>query len=241
MLTTFGSFLVIPTAASAADAAAPHPERGSMRAPAGVPSSYMFTHHGWFHPSCVVRIGEDEVVGADTVVRGRADGAAHFSLSPCAYPRFDLHGRAAPTGTAALDHLPEHLPPQAAAAPYDGYIVAYFYNGKIASGSTLVTDVIVPTPPTEVADQDVAFFNGIQTPSCIMQPVSTSTARRPTSGRSRASNAASTGTTCKPRPSWSRRATPSAARSPEPGARPRVPAPRGLSPRRTSQPANRPR
>ena len=239
MLTTFGSFLVIPTAASAADAAAPHPERGSMRAPAGVPSSYMFTHHGWFHPSCVVRIGEDEVVGADTVVRGRSDGAAHFSLSPCAYPRFDLHGRAAPTGTAAPDHLPEHLPPQAAAAPYDGYIVAYFYNGKIASGSTLVTDVIVPTPPTEVADQDVAFFNGIQTPSCIMQPVLDFNGETANKWSIESEQCCVNGNDMQTTPVVVRRATPSAARSPEPGARPRVPAPRGLSPRRTSRPANR--
>jgi len=80
-LTVLGSLLAIPGAA-AADIAAPHPERGAMTAPAGVPASYVFTHHGWFHPSCVVRIGEDEVVGADRVVRGRADGAAHFSMSP---------------------------------------------------------------------------------------------------------------------------------------------------------------
>jgi MYXO-CTERM domain-containing protein len=165
-LTIFGSFLVIsslviPAAALAADDAARHPEPGAISAPAGVPASYVFTHHGWFHPSCVVRIREDEVVGADQVVRGRADGAAHLSLSPCAYPRFDLHGHAAPAG----------LPPQAASAAYDGYIVYYVYNGSVPNAPTLVNDLIVPPAPTDVADQDIAFFNGILTATAIMQPV----------------------------------------------------------------------
>ena len=65
-LTILGVLLCIP-AAAAADGFPRHPDPGAVRAPAGVPSSYVFTHHGWFHPSCVVRIGEDEVVGADTV------------------------------------------------------------------------------------------------------------------------------------------------------------------------------
>ena len=166
-LAIFGSLLVVPAAVVAADAGERHPQPGAMRAPAGVPSFYVFTHHGWFHPSCVVRIGEDEVVGADKVVRGRADDAAHFSLSPCAYPRFDLHGHAAGTGAAA----PAHLPPQAAAVAYDGYIVYYVYNGSVPTGPTLVTDEIVPPAPTDVADQDIAFFNGVLTSQAILQPV----------------------------------------------------------------------
>lgn len=166
-LTIFGSLLVIPAAAVAADAFARHPERGGVPAPSGVPSSYVFTHHGWFHPSCVVRIREDEVVGADQVVRGRADGAAHLSLSPCAYPRFDLHGHAAGTGAQG----PAHLPPQPAGVIYDGYIVYYSYYGSVPNTPTLVNDLIVPPAPTDVADQDIAFFNGVLTQDCIMQPV----------------------------------------------------------------------
>jgi MYXO-CTERM domain-containing protein len=166
-LTIFGSFLVIPAAALAADDAARHPGPGAIPAPAGVPASYVFTHHGWFHPSCVVRIREDEVVGADQVVRGRADGAAHLSLSPCAYPRFDLHGHAAPAGEMA----PAQLPLEAAGAAYDGYIVYYVYGGAVPNAPTLVNDLIVPPAPTDVADQDIAFFNGVLTADAIMQPV----------------------------------------------------------------------
>ena len=149
----------------------PQPGAGAMSAPAGVPAAYVFTHHGWFHPSCVVRVQSDEVVGADLVVRGKSDGAIHYAFAPCAYARFDARGRATGAGSAAP---PSHVPPQAAAALYDGYIVYYEYDGSITPGSTLVTDEIVPPPPTNVANQDIAFFNDILTTAGsgdILQPV----------------------------------------------------------------------
>ena len=151
-----------------------HPQPGTeaIPAPSGVPATYVFTHHGWFHPSCVVRVQSDEVAGADLVIRGKSDGAVHFAFAPCAYPRFDRHGRAMGTGASAP---PIHAAPQPAAAIYDGYIVYYAYNGGITPGSTLVTDEIVPPPPTNVANQDIAFFNDILTTAGsdgdILQPV----------------------------------------------------------------------
>src|SRR5580658_5213536 len=72
----------------------PQPGPGTIAAPPGVPAAYVFTHHGWFHPSCVARVQSDEVVGADLVVRGKSDGATRFAFAPCAYPRFDARGRA---------------------------------------------------------------------------------------------------------------------------------------------------
>ncbi len=159
--------LVSAASVAAADDAR-HPGPGAIAAPAGVPSSYVLTHSGWFHPSCVVRVRSDEAVGADLVVRGRDDGAAHFGFGPCAYPRFDLHGRATAGGA------PAHAPPQAAPAIYDGYIVYYEYDGAITAGSTLVTEEIVPPAPTNVANQDIAFFNDILTTAGggdILQPV----------------------------------------------------------------------
>ncbi len=150
----------------------PQPGAGGIMAPSGVPASYVFTHHGWFHPSCVVRVQSDEVIGADLVVRGTSDGAPHFAFAPCAYARFDGHGRAMGAGTSAP---PVHAAPQPAAAIYDGYIVYYEYDGSITPGSTLVTDEIVPPPPTDVANQDIAFFNDILTTAGgtgdILQPV----------------------------------------------------------------------
>lgn len=162
---SLAGIFVLDLGVAAADEAR-HPEAGTIPAPAGVPASYVLTHSGWFHPSCVVRIGSDETVGADMVVRGRDDGAPHFAFGPCGYPRFDLHGR------AAGGNGPTHLPPQAAPAVYDGYIVYYQYYGSITAGSTLVTEEIVPPAPTNVANQDIAFFNDILTSlDDILQPV----------------------------------------------------------------------
>jgi hypothetical protein len=137
--------------------------------PAGVPADYVLTHHGWFHRSCVVVVGNDEVVGADRVVRGM-DGTTHFAFAPCAHPRYDHRGNSVPanpegSGTPTLEPV---------AVTYDGYIVYYSYDGNVAMGPTLNTAWIVPAAPTDVANQDIAFFNDILTSAGggdILQPV----------------------------------------------------------------------
>ncbi|HEY4393569.1 MAG TPA: hypothetical protein VGP64_05885 [Polyangia bacterium] len=164
VISVAGLLVLFTGVASAGEAR--HPAPGIVAPPAGVPAAYVLTHSGWFHPSCVVRVGSDETVGADMVVRGRHDGARHFSFGPCAYQRFDLRGRAMGAGA------PAHPAPEAAPAVYDGYIVYYQSYGGITAGSTLVTEEIVPPAPTNVANQDIAFFNDILTSlDDILQPV----------------------------------------------------------------------
>ncbi|HVZ85981.1 MAG TPA: hypothetical protein VHG72_03380 [Polyangia bacterium] len=146
-----------------------HPSPRLMARPASVPADYVLTHNGWFHRSCVVRVQPDERVGADRVIRG-PDGAARFTLAPCAYPRFQAGGQAV-TGSAARP--PAHAPPPAIGV-YDGYIVYYSYAGSLPTAPTLVTSTIVPPAPTNVGDQDIAFFNDIETSAGggdILQPV----------------------------------------------------------------------
>jgi len=158
-------------AAAGAGADARHPPASVLARPANVPDDYVLTHNGWFHRSCVVRVQDDERVDADRVIRG-PDGGARFTLAPCAHPRFDASGRRATARGA-------NRPPEHAAAPvpiggYDGYIVYYSYAGSLPSGATLVTNTIVPPPPPNVGDQDIAFFNDIETSAGggdILQPV----------------------------------------------------------------------
>ncbi len=167
------------TSAPRASAADPVADRhnhhlNATSRPAGVPADYVLTHHGWFHPSCVVSVESDETVGADLVIRGR-DGAAHAALTPCAQARYDRRGRKI-AGPAEIQGgaTPELAAPLPAAATYDGYIVYYVSSGAITSGSTLTTDWIVPPPPTNVSNQDIAFFNDILTSAGggdILQPV----------------------------------------------------------------------
>jgi len=149
------------------------PSLSSAPRPTGVPSGYVLTHHGWFHPSCVVVVGNDEIVGADRVVRGK-DGTPHFTVPPCAHARYDKQGRMAAPSFSAGGNPTLEAAPQPAAATYDGYIVFYVYDGTIATGPTLTTEWVVPPPPTNVANQDIAFFNDLLTSAGggdILQPV----------------------------------------------------------------------
>jgi hypothetical protein len=145
-----------------------HPARFSpRRKPSGVPADYVLTRSGFFHPSCVITVDSDEVVGADLVVRG-LDGKEHTRFSPCAHPRYDRRGQVVAQG-ATVAHLPPVL-----AAKYDGYIAYYSYYGKVPVGPTLTTDWSVPLAPKKVVDQDIAFFNDILTSADggdILQPV----------------------------------------------------------------------
>ena len=178
---TWVGLLFSIASASAARASTTDPMAGrhnhhlrAVSRPAGVPSDYVLTHHGWFHPSCVISVDSDETVGADLVIRGK-DGTAHAAFAPCAQARYDRRGRRvagpAEVGGGATQELAAPIP---APATYDGYIVYYSSSGAITPGSTLVTDWIVPPPPTNVSNQDIAFFNDILTSAGggdILQPV----------------------------------------------------------------------
>jgi hypothetical protein len=145
------------------------------RKPAGVPSNYLLTHNGFFHPSCVVTVASGDVVGGDGVVRG-PNGAEHARFSECLYPRFSARGRPINTTPPSAAPTPSaHAPPlEAAAATYDGYIVWYSYDGPLAVGTMLTTDWTVPLEPEATDNQDIAFFNDILTSAGggdILQPV----------------------------------------------------------------------
>ena len=154
-----------------------HPRRATARqAPAGVPAEYVLTHNGFFHPSCVVSIRPDEVWGNDSVIRGM-DGVEHERIGPCGYPRYDVTGRAFPAGAPATQRQARRARQENTAVvpdvdTYDGWVTWYDTNViTVAPGSTLVTEWVVPLPPTNVGSQDIAFFNDFETKDIILQPV----------------------------------------------------------------------
>jgi len=135
-------------------------EAGAAGRPPGVPEDYVLTHHGFFHPSCVVPVASGDFVGEDLVVRGE-DGTEHGRLTPCPYPRFTLAGQ-------LVDEHPHDT--------WDGWLVYYEDDGKspIPVAPTLTSEWVVPPMPTLAEGQDVAFFNGIKTTAGggdILQPV----------------------------------------------------------------------
>ena len=156
--------------------------RAMTHLPLGVPAGYVLTRGGFFHPSCVLTVHADETVGADRVIRGPA-GSERRRVSACAYPRFSAAGalrvaRALPSAK----ETPLLAPPHAhAPSSYDGWILSWDYSGALKNAGqtvTVSTDVIIPPEPTKTGnDQDVAFFNSVETnlgtTDDILQPVIT--------------------------------------------------------------------
>jgi hypothetical protein len=144
-------------------AAAPH--YSPPHKPAGVPAEFVITPNGFFHPSCVVTVHSDEVMGTDLVIRGK-DGASRARVDPCAYPRFDLRGQRIDPERASPSGANGGVSPDA----YNGWVAQYSYVGSIASGSNLTDYWVVPPLPQNQGSQTLFFFNGIQGNS-ILQPV----------------------------------------------------------------------
>jgi hypothetical protein len=145
----------------------------SVRKPAGVPDDYLLTLNGFFHPSCVKTLRSDEVLGSDLVIRGRG-GLVRERVSPCAYRRYSRGGvRVAEAYAPASSVVSPTTTPSRLHAhdTYDGWLVFFDYTGSIDTGSSLGTQWIVPAPPTNVGNQDIAFFNDFETNDYILQPV----------------------------------------------------------------------
>ncbi len=124
--------------------------------PPGVPADYVLTHHGFFHPSCVVSVASGDRAGED--------------LAPCAYPRFTASGQRV---TQRQHADPANPDPQAG---WDGWLVYYEAGDEssIPVAPTLATTWVVPPVPLVESGQDVAFFNDIETTAGggdILQPV----------------------------------------------------------------------
>lgn len=154
-----------------------HPRRFSpKKKPAGVPADFVLTRAGFMHPACVITVRSDESVGrdgADLVVRGM-DGSEHDRLPPCPYPRYRRDGQvvasAAEAGTPAQASTIAHQPH----GVYDGWLASYSSYDSFDPGSSLSTEWYVPALPTNIKDQDIAFFNDICTSADsgdILQPV----------------------------------------------------------------------
>jgi len=180
-------FLASMLAVSAGVLAWPRPAMGDSNRPAsawfspaqkppGVPDNYVLMRGGFFHPSCVVIVQSDEIVGADGIIRGM-DGREHARFGPCPYPRYRRDGTVVTTTTHSVAtgeaRAPAYAPPRSGSGPtYDGYEVQYVYWGSMKSGTQLQGEWTVPLPPKTLGQEDLAFFNGIDTSlGDILQPV----------------------------------------------------------------------
>jgi hypothetical protein len=141
--------------------------------PAGVPSEYLLTRNGFFHPSCVITMRDDEVWGPDAFIRG-LDGVVRDAITPCAHPRYGLRGNTIADTSPAVavrSAATPHRPHPRGQGTYDGWLLYYDYTGSIGTGSSLSGQWIVPLLPKKVGTQDIAFFNDFETATLTLQAV----------------------------------------------------------------------
>lgn len=135
---------------------------GSYR-PAEVPSSYVITPVGYFHPSCVFQLAENETLLADGRVQ-RANGAVSARVPTCAYPHYTpkaLLGRDSRAGLIGRSPA------------INGWLEYYGATTNTSYGEISAT-WIVPPGPTTNESQTLFFFPGLQDTTddlSIVQPV----------------------------------------------------------------------
>ena len=139
----------IADAGSSVQAALHPPEaRRAGSRPAGVPADFVPTPNGYFHPSCLVTLAKDEVLGRDLAIRD-LDGSVRRTVASCAYPRYSAAGIIIPAENdvpkAAVEPAPSLHP---LAAFYDGWVASYWYVGAVPPGVTLTGKWVVPPSPS---------------------------------------------------------------------------------------------
>ena len=114
--------------------------------PASVPSDYVITPFGYFHPSCVRQAKEGETVLADSRIRF-ADGSEETSAPSCAFPHYTPTGEFAAQGSSN----PEPL----------SISWSWIESGQVATSTTydaVMATWTVPATPTSNDGQTLFFF-----------------------------------------------------------------------------------
>jgi hypothetical protein len=129
--------------------------------PVEVPADFVATPHGYFHPSCVVELGDDERVADDgAIVRS---GGEQRALARCQHPRYDRHGRISRQAGSAT------APPPTV----NGWL-ASFTSTSAGPVRSISASWRVPRTPTLAGAQTLYFFPGLEpaaTGDTILQPV----------------------------------------------------------------------
>ncbi|HEX5687462.1 MAG TPA: hypothetical protein VFY73_25885 [Ideonella sp.] len=131
--------------------------------PHGVPLDYVVTPNGLFHPSCVVKVNDDERLAASGDVV-RRDGSVASKASACTHPRY-----------VARDGAVERIDPDAPAPTFDGWIASSNSNANVTPpAKKMVATFGVPSGPTTKSGQVLYYFPGLEDGTAvqtILQPV----------------------------------------------------------------------
>ena len=125
--------------------------------PAGVPSDFIATPNGWFHPSCVIEAGAHERIRGGNVIE-RADGSER-RLARCPHPHYDRRGK--------------RIEPADAEPTIKGWVESASNASQGPIGS-IGTDWTVPQTPAIASSQVLYYFPGLEPlpgTEFILQPV----------------------------------------------------------------------
>jgi len=154
--TIFPSFLFFAAYAFASDSI---PDREYVR-PANVPDDYIVTPNGYFHPSCVHEIKNDEIQSAGLVIE-KANGDVR-KIEKCNFSNFSKHG----VERTASDNVFAQKKIEDGWQLYAGYTLSDSLGELLAMWN-------VPDDPLLDQQQTLYFFPGVQqNPTVsILQPV----------------------------------------------------------------------
>ena len=124
--------------------------------PPQVPESYVITPFGYFHPSCVFEIGDEERLLADGRVE-HADGVVDANARVCGYPHYTPVGTPVPADVRSVGgaNLANRTPTIFGWLEYVSATTSTSY-GEIAATWT------VPPPPASDDAQLLFFFPGME-------------------------------------------------------------------------------
>jgi hypothetical protein len=165
----FGLLPLLGCDAPSADeqpAASPAPSAPIARvagAPDGVPADFVVTPNGYFHPSCLVEVRENENVaeGGDILT---ADGSIR-AVPACEHPRYDRLGRVIGAKAQGGMHV-ETL-------PGIGHAWLADFSQFVPGVTWQAASFRVPSAPIHYGNEVVFFFNALEpwTGNEIIQPV----------------------------------------------------------------------
>jgi hypothetical protein len=138
------------------------PCNGTSACPSEVPSEYVRTPSGWFHPSCVVPVAKDEEYDLQSDIIVKSSDGSRRPVPRCAYLPRDAHGNAFHPASREASRPPS----------IDGWLAGVSNDGTpVGAVSALSATWTVPSRPA--TDGGIIYlFPGLSA-STILQPVLT--------------------------------------------------------------------
>ena len=151
--------------------------------PSGVPTNYVFTHHGFFHPSCVIHVNNGETINSDGDII-QTDGQIR-KVSPCPYQHFDDAANAidgpllpvshrVPSSTGASEKSTPVALPDTSHGTTTTWLADFEIDFSTSENLTwFSSDYTVPPKPSSNDGQDVALWGGVEShdKSEVIQPI----------------------------------------------------------------------